>query len=84
MAKIMSNDFMLSGCNNHGFVCNKLDKFSKGMIKMPDFSNSGPSLTVQSSAAGDFFGRPVAFRGQEKRVGTQLAAASDAKVFSFS
>ncbi|XP_071710792.1 thioredoxin-like 1-1, chloroplastic [Rutidosis leptorrhynchoides] len=80
MAKLMSNDYMLSACNNHGLLCNKLDKLSVGMIKMPAFSNLGSSLTVRSSAGGEFFGRPVAMRGQEKRAGSQLAAASDAKM----
>ncbi|KAI3822749.1 hypothetical protein L1987_10346 [Smallanthus sonchifolius] len=79
MAKIISNGYKFSGCN-HGFACNKFDNLSPVMIKMPVFSNSGSNLTLRSSAAGDFFGRRVALGGQERRVGTQAGAASDAKM----
>ncbi|KAL7596468.1 hypothetical protein Lser_V15G28739 [Lactuca serriola] len=81
MAKIISNDYMFSTCN-HGLLCNKLDKSSPVMIKMPaSSSKSATSLTFRSSADGDFFGRKVALGGgQQRRVFTQAVAASDVKM----
>ncbi|KAL4591764.1 hypothetical protein LXL04_004735 [Taraxacum kok-saghyz] len=80
MAKILSNNYMISTCN-HGLACNKLDKLSPVMVKMPTtFSKSATSLTLRSSTDGDFFGRKVALGGQQKRTCTQAAAASDVKM----
>ncbi|KAL8227182.1 hypothetical protein R6Q57_017014 [Mikania cordata] len=60
--------------SNHGLACNKLDNLSP--IKMRVSSN----LTVQSPAGGDFIGRRLTLGGQERRVRTQTAAASDVKM----
>nr|XP_043634173.1 thioredoxin-like 1-1, chloroplastic isoform X1 [Erigeron canadensis] len=81
MAKMMSNECIFSACN-HGFDMKKIDKVSVGMIKLPTLSNLASSLTLRESSAGEFFGRPVTLRGQERRAGAQVAAASDAKMIN--
>ncbi|XP_076930269.1 thioredoxin-like 1-1, chloroplastic [Bidens hawaiensis] len=71
MAKILSNGYKFSACNNnnnHGFGCNKFDHLAPVMIKMPVNS----SFRSKSTVNGELFGR--------RRVGIIAAAASESKM----
>ncbi|MFS7915497.1 putative monodehydroascorbate reductase (NADH) [Helianthus anomalus] len=79
MEKIMSSDCVFSG-GNCGFGCSNLENLGPVMVKMPNWSKLGSSLTVQSSGNGEFFGRSLTLKSQERRVCTHGANASDAKM----
>ncbi|XP_076936664.1 thioredoxin-like 1-1, chloroplastic [Bidens hawaiensis] len=75
MAKILSDGYKFSACNNnnHGFGCNKFDHLSPVMVKlMPINSSFRSNLTLRSTVNGELFGR--------RKVGTIAAVASESKM----